>query len=88
MPTGSTILDLQYACSCMNCESFLVVVVVVVVVVVDFIILLGESQQAVPFYWEPYVKFYEYNEYRGGAGLAAFRWKGIPSVRCQKRNRV
>ena len=27
--------------------------VVVVVVVVDFIILLGESQQAVPFYWEP-----------------------------------
>ena len=29
------------------------VVVVVVVVVVDFIILLGESQQAVPFYWEP-----------------------------------
>ena len=25
----------------------------VVVVVVDFIILLGESQQAVPFYWEP-----------------------------------
>ena len=23
------------------------------VVVVDFIILLGESQQAVPFYWEP-----------------------------------
>ena len=26
---------------------------VVVVVVVDFIILLGESQQALPFYWEP-----------------------------------
>ena len=25
----------------------------VVVVVVDFIILLGESQQALPFYWEP-----------------------------------
>ena len=29
------------------------VCVVVVVVVVDFIILLGESQQAVPFYREP-----------------------------------
>ena len=57
-------------------------------IVVDFIILLGESQQAVPFYWEPQVMFYEYNEYRGGAGLAAFRWKGIPSVRFQKRNRV
>ena len=28
-------------------------IVVVVVVVVDFIILLGESQQALPFYWEP-----------------------------------
>ena len=30
-----------------------VVVVLVVVVVVDFIILLGKSQQALPFYWEP-----------------------------------
>ena len=38
-------------------DFFVLYAIWIVVVVLDFIISFGESQQALPFYWEPYLNY-------------------------------